>query len=224
MSSFCPDGYVTTPEAIYEAALSWHAERLAALEGSAAAVSSTGNRGVEALSWAISTQHRISQEVQQLYAEIVPKIVNRLRNLLYEGKLTAYYFGGLFSTGRNAVPSEYWATVEADGVLEAGSYFPFGRPSHSFEQRLSYPLFLLKAELNEVLSEQQPTTPLPRARIPELVAALRELDHLPNRTTQFRTVRDLPQFQGYRITDRVMREAAQQATRPLGRRQNQLSD
>jgi hypothetical protein len=149
------------------------------------------------------------------------------RNLLYEGKLTAYYFGGLFSSGRNAVPSEFWATEEANGVLESGSYFPFGRPSRSFEQRSSYPLFLLKSELDEVLSEQQPTakkSPLPKAKIPELVAALRELDYLPNRPTQFKAVRDLPKFQSYRITDTVMREAAEQAPRPVGRRKNQQSD
>lgn len=209
---------MTTPEAIYEASLSWHAERLASLEVSAAPVSSTEHHGVEALSWAISTLHRISQEIHQVYAEIVPKIVNRLRNFLYESTLTGYYFGGLFSSGRNAVPSEFWATLDADGVLESGSYFPFGRPSRSFEQR---------PRLAEVLSERQPAakkSPLPMAKIPELVAALRELDHLPNRTTQFNAVRDLQKFQSYHITDTVMREAAEQAPRPVGRRKNRQSD
>jgi hypothetical protein len=109
---------VTTPEAIYEASLSWHAERLASLEVSAAPVSSTEHHGVEALSWAISTLHRISQEIHQVYAEIVPKIVNRLRNFLYESTLTGYYFGGLFPAvetrfhlnfGRRWTPTASWS-------------------------------------------------------------------------------------------------------------------
>jgi hypothetical protein len=224
VSSFCPDGYVATSDAILKAISTWHAEQIAALE-TPTVTDSPG--GVDAQGTPPSQPPIISSEMQQVMADMVMKTTHRLRNLLYEGRLSAYYFGGLFSSGRSSVPSEFWATEEANGVLESGSYFPFGRPSRSFEQRPSYPLFLLKAELDEVLSEQQPTakkSPLPKAKMPELVAALRELDHLPNRPTQFKAVRDLPKFQSYHLTDELFRKAAKKVPRRPGRRRNQKLD
>jgi hypothetical protein len=151
--------------------------------------------------------------------------VHRLRNLLYEGKLTAYYFGGLLSSGRNAVPSQFWAEAEADGVLESGSYFPRGRPTRYYDPRPSYPLLLLHAKLDAVLNVlPTPKTPLPKMKIPELVAGLREFDDIPDRAAQYKAVRDSPKFRSHRITDKVMREAAKQAPRKPGRRRNQKPD
>jgi hypothetical protein len=226
VSSFHPNGYVTTPEAILEAAVHWYAERLAALEASAAAGLSTELRGVEALSRAISRHDRISQEIQQVYSEIVPQIVNRLRNILHTDKLLkVYYFGGLFSNGRHAIDSDFWATAAADGVLESGKFFPFGMPTHLFESRLSYQLFLLRAELVALFAEQPVAKKsFPKAKMPEIVAALREFDDLPNRAAQHAAIRGLPQFRSFRITDEVLRDAARQAPRPRGRRRNQPSD
>ena len=118
--------------------------------------------------------------MQKVYAEIVPKIVNRLRNILHDKQLTAYYFGGLFSEGRSAVNHNFWATAEAEGVLESGMFFPFGKPARSFESRPSYQLFLLRAELDALFTEPSATKmPFPRTRKPEIVAALREFDNLP---------------------------------------------
>ena len=209
MSSFRPDGYVSTREAMFEAGVHWHAEQFAALEAFAAADSST--EGVEAQSHASSRHHRISPEMQQMYATIVPKIVNRLRNILHDKQLTAYYFGGLFSNGPSAVDHDFCATAEAEGVLESGMFFPFGKPTHSFESRPSYQLFVLRAELDALFSEP-PTTknPFPMAKLPEIVAALREFDNLPNRAAQHAAIRDLPQFRRYRITDKVLRAADKQ--------------
>ena len=228
MSSFCPDGYVATPEAILKAISTWHAEQIAALETPTVTDSPTNQasyRGIEALAQALSHLPSISWEMQQVMADMVMKTTHRLRNLLYEGRLTAYYFGGLFSSGRSSVPSEFWATVEANGVLESGSYFPFGPPTRSFEPRPSYSLRLLEAELDAVLN-QQPTAkePFPKAKMSELVAALREFDHLPNRPAQYKAVRELPQFQSYHLTDELFRKAAKKVPRRPGRRRNQKLD
>ncbi len=88
---------------------------------------------------------------------------------------TGYYFE---NDGRHTVSREFWATAEADGGLESGFYWPFGRPSRIYEQRPNYPLFLLQLELDTLLNaEPAKTRPLPRSKIPELVAALRGNSH-----------------------------------------------
>jgi hypothetical protein len=151
-------------------------------------------------------------------ADIVIQAVDRLRDLLHQGdQLKAYYFSDLFQ-GRQAVTREFWATPKADGVLESGNYFPFGRPSTWHERRPVYPLCLLQAELDELLSEPQAAKrPFPEAKKPELVAALRKLNDLPNRRAQRKAVCDLPEFRQYHITDAVFREAASKAPRRPGR-------
>jgi hypothetical protein len=163
--------------------------------------------------------------MQQVYAEIVPKIVNRLRNILHDKQLTAYYFGGLFSNGRSAVDHHFWATAEAGGVLESGMFFPFGGPTRSFGSRPSYQLFLLRAELDALFAEPPAAKkPFPMAKLQEIVAALHEVNNLPNRAAQHAAICDLPQFRRFRITDKVFRRAAKQAPRPRGRRRNQQHD
>jgi hypothetical protein len=121
----------------------------------------------------------------------VTQTVHRLRNHLHQGKLLkAYYFGGLFrpSEGRQTLPPEFWATSGADGVLESGSYLPLGRPSKWYDPPLpNFSLFFLKADLDALLSEQQnPKKPFPEAKLPALVAALRNLSDLsdPSSATQ----------------------------------------
>jgi hypothetical protein len=223
---FCPDGYVTMQEAIWETALCWHAQQLTALEASVAEGASVERSGVEALSGAISTRQRTSWQIQQVFAEIVPDVVDWLRNILHKDRvLTVYYFGKVFSNGRKAINPDFWTTADADGVLETGMFFPFGRPIRSFETRLSFQVLLLWAELEALLTEPPADKkPFPSTKTSEIVAALRELDDLPNRAAQGAAVRDLPQFRGFRITDRILRDAARQAPRPLGRCRNQQSD
>ena len=96
-------------------------------------------------------------------------------------------------------------------------FFPFGKPTRSFESRPSYQLFLLRAELDALFTEAPAArVPFPKARKPEIVAALREFDNLPNRADQFAAICDLPQFRRFHITDEVLRDAAEQAPRPVG--------
>jgi hypothetical protein len=228
VSSFCPDGYLPSQTAIAEAGEYWFSDRLAEIETAAAARAAKRDEpktGLDALAWALS-QPPIPEAAREIYTDIWQPTEDRLRRLLHQGeRLTAYYFGGLFSQGRNAIPPEFWATAAADGVLTLGHYFPFGKPNRSYERRLSCPIFFLKAELAALLSEEQGAKrQLPESKKPELVAALIDLNHLPSRTEQFKALRDMPQFRDYRITDAVLREATKKAPLPLGRRRKQQSD
>jgi hypothetical protein len=104
-------------------------------------------------------------------------------------------------------------------VVESGDYWPFGRPKHWHDQGLCHPLFVKQSELDAVLNEQPAERPrLPRAKIPDLATALGMLDHLPNRKKQREAVRKLPEFERYRLTDDVFREAEKKAPRKAGRK------
>ena len=220
MNGFCPDGYMPTREAIVRAAEYWFPERIAALERAAAPQSETKpDNSSEAVARALSQPPGIPDALRHEFQDIVNQTVHRLRNLLHQGKLTAYYFGGLFGDGRHAVSSGFWATTAADGVMESGIYWPFGKPPRSFEPRPNYSLFLLQSELDALLSEQPAKKrPLPKAKIPELVAALRKLDDLPNRAAQLQALRNMPEFREFKITDALFREVARQAPRDAGRK------
>jgi hypothetical protein len=151
MSGFCPDGYVSVPAAIARAMQYWFADRLAAVETAVpdSPVKGEPNSTVDALALALS-QPSIPDALRHKLADVVTQAVDQLRRHLHHGKATAYYFG---DDGRQAVKPDFWATPTADGILESGSYFPFGRPSRWYEQRPNYPLFLLQKELNALLSE-----------------------------------------------------------------------
>jgi hypothetical protein len=209
VSGFCPDGYVPTPEAIVRGMRYWYAERVDAVETAAAGIgeapASTPLSGTALLARALSQPSILDASRHEL-TNIVTQTVHRLRNLLHEGKLKAYYFGDGRLDGRQAVKPDFWATPEADLVLESGSYLPFGRPNRWNERRPSYPFFLPQVELDAQLSEQQTAkTPFPEAKKPALLAAIRRCDNLP-REEQRRQVRDLPEFRQYRITDKAFIE------------------
>ncbi len=223
MSSFCPDGYVPAQDAIIRAARYWFPDRWAEIETLAARNSAimdeTEKGGVAELARALS-QRPIPDSLRHEYAEIFIQTVHRLRNHLHLGELKAYYFGGLFrpAQGRQTLAPEFWATSDADGVLESGMYFPFGRPMWHEPPRRNLWILFLEAELDVLLSEQQhPKKPFPEAKQPELVAALRNLVDLPTRAAQRQALCELPEFRPYRITDDVFRKAAKQAPRPPGR-------
>ena len=95
--------------------------------------------------------------------------------------------------------------------MEFGTDWPFGKPTHWYESRPNYSLFLLQSELDALLSEQPAKKrPLPAAKMPELVAALRQLDDLPNRAAQLQALCNMPEFREFKITDALFREAARQ--------------
>ena len=89
MIDFCPDGYLATAKAMAVAAQRWFPERFAALEKTAtsAELESPIEKAVR-----IFSQPPIPDDWRQAFEEIKNETVNRLRNLLHEGKLHGYYF------------------------------------------------------------------------------------------------------------------------------------
>ncbi len=174
MTDFCPDGYVPASEAIAIALAHWFPEQIAAATPEP---QTKPKNDLEAAVRAFSQPHGPDASWHAI-EEITRETVHRLRNLLHQGTLKACYFA---NDGRHSVLPEFWATAEADGAMESGIYWPFGKPNRLYEQRLSYSIFLEKSELDALLSDQQAKRPLPLARKSELVGTLQELDHLSRR-------------------------------------------
>jgi hypothetical protein len=220
MNGFCPEGYVPIQKAIVSAAEYWFAQELAAIMAAATdrlAPKNERESGIQRLALSLS-RLSISDDVRLEAADIMIRTANKLRHFLHEGRLLkACYFGdGLFA-GRHDIASEFWATTDADHVLESGTFFPLGEPSSLRERRLNYLVFLLQAELDALLSEpKKPKTRLPDSKKPALAAALGRLDKLPNRPAQFEALRELPEFERYNLTDKILREAARKAPRAPG--------
>jgi hypothetical protein len=181
--TFCPDGYVLAQEAIQRAGLCWFPEEISALEAAAANELALSNRPdadvkaltlVEQLARALAPVPSMSDGLRQQFLHLVTQTDHRLRNFLHQSAITAVYFGGPFGPGRHAVAPEFWATTEADGVLLSGSYWPFGKPRASFDQRPSYPLFVLESELAALLSDEP--KPPPNPDVPDVLGGGRPQD------------------------------------------------
>jgi len=218
---FGPDGYLATVKAIAAAARRWFADRFATLEN--AAVSQQGRELESPIEKAVRifSQPPIPDDLRKAFEEIKNETVHRLRNLLHQGKLHGYYFD---NDRRHTISREFWATAEADGVLELGVYWPFGRPSRVYEQWPNYALFLVQSEFDTLLSaEPTEKRSLPRSKISDLVAALRELGGLPNRQAQYQALSELPQFREFKITRADFRAAARHLPRTGGRKSRQES-
>ena len=213
LRDFCPDGYLPSQDAILRAAGYWFPEQFAVLEGAAESQSEAKpDDSIDAAARAFS-----QPQFPDALKEIVIQAVRQLRNRLHQGKLHGYYFG---HEGRLSVPRDFWGTAEADGALELGIYWPFGRPTRFYESRPNYSLLLLQSELDALLSESHAKKKsFPRAKMPGLVAAMRGLDDLPSREKQREALRKLPEFEQYHLTDDVFREAEKQVPRKPGRKQ-----
>jgi hypothetical protein len=109
--------------------------------------------------------------------------------------------------------------------MESGTYWPFGEPTRWYESRPNYLLFLLQSELDALLSERPAKKrQLPNAKMPNLVAALRRLDDLPNRPAQFEALCNMPEFREFTITEALFRKAAKEAgPRRAGRKSRRQS-
>jgi hypothetical protein len=223
VSDFFPEGYVPAPEAMLRAAEYWFPEQWTALWEAQLATKPDNN--VDAAVRAF-LQSQITAAWQDdiwryKFEDIWSQTAHRLRNLLHQATIKAYYFD---NSGRQVVERNFWPTHAADGVLETGIYWPFGKPTRLYESRPNYSVFLLESELDALLSElPAKKRPLPRAKMPEVVAALRKLDHLPNRTAQLQALCDMPEFREFKITDALFREAARQAPRDPGRKSRRQS-
>jgi hypothetical protein len=120
VNGFCPDGYVPAQEAIAKAAEYWFPERLAALEKAfdaleraAAPQSETKqlkpDNSLDTLARAFS-QWQIPAAWQddmwrQEFEDIWSQTARRLRNVLHQGTLKAYYFR---DDGCHDVSRKFW--------------------------------------------------------------------------------------------------------------------
>jgi hypothetical protein len=196
MISFCPDGYVPAPDAVFAAAMFWFPEKVAALETAETEHSFEIER----------SSYPLPEKLRRAFEEIACHAVPRLRNLLHQGKLKAYYFT---DEGCRSIPEAFWATTQADGVIESGTYWPFGTPIHWYDQVRKHPIFVKQSELDELLvNEPTENRSFPMGGKPDLAAAYRrpEIARLARRD-QREAIKQLEQFKPYHITDRLFREA-----------------
>ena len=212
MNRFCPDGYVSTQEAIVRAAAYWFPARFAALDNRSAALESAAaphpksDSSLDAAVRAFS--HRPIPAAWQddtwrhEFGDVCSQTAHRLRNFLHRGTLKAYYFR---DDGCHHLSREFWATAQANGVIESGICWPFGAPTNRrYERRPNYSLFMKESDSDLLLTEQPDRKrPLPESKFPDLVAAMRSHNDSPNRKEQREVVRKLPEFERYHITDAV---------------------
>ena len=221
MTDFCPDGYVPAPEAMFRAAGYWFPKQWTALWQAAEPQSATKpDNNFDAVVRAFS-QSPIPAAWQDdawrhEFVGIWSQTAHRFRNFLHQDTIKGYYFD---NNGRHAVPRDFWPTPGADGVLETGIHWPYGRPNAWHEQRPSYQLFLMQSELEALLSDQPANErPFPESKMPELVAAMSNLDERLNRQKQREALRKSPEFERYHLTDDVFRKAEKQMPRKPGRK------
>jgi hypothetical protein len=221
VNTFCPDGYAPIQEAVLRAAGYWFPDKLAALERAAAPQSETKQTKTEdALARALSESQFPPpwQDAtwRRAFEDVWIHAADRLRNFLHQDTLRAYYFT---DDGCHHLSGEFWATTQADGVLESGIYWPLGAPARSYERRPNYPLFVKQLDLDRILSDQPAKKlPLPESKLPELVAAMRAHNDKPNRKEQREAVRKLPEFERYHLSDALFRKAEKQVPRDAGRK------
>jgi hypothetical protein len=214
MADFCPDGYLPIQEAVAEAAETWFRDKFTAIETATSPRQQTDSNDPIDVAVRVFSQPQFPDQLQREFKEIAFQTYQRLRNFLHQGTIKAYYFD---SGGCHSSPTDFWTTSHADGVLESGTYWPFGPPTRLYEQRPSFALFVKASELDALLSEESHKKPFPRALLPKLTAAHRSLNHL-TRERQREALRDLPEFRAYHITDKVLREVEKDSPREAGRR------
>ena len=100
MTIFCPDGHVPVPNAVLAAAKSW---------------------------FPLQIDLPLQPQVRDALYNALNEAAHRLRNLLHQGELEAYYFG---RDGRHSISRDFWATTDADEVMESAIWH-FGEPTAS---------------------------------------------------------------------------------------------
>ena len=204
MSGFCPDGYVSIPNAVLMVAKFWFPPQIASPER--VTESQSEPKPDNSIHNAVSGL--LQPQVLDALHNALNETAHRLRNFLHQGKLKAYFFE---NDGHNSVSRGFWATTDADGVMESGIWH-FGEPSRGHGQR---PLLLKEWELDALLTAKK--RPLPASKVRELVEAMRKLEDL-TRVKQRATLCQSPEFKQYHITDDQFREAEKQVPARRGRK------
>lgn len=217
MTIFCPDGYMPTRQALVRAAQHFFPEQIAEIETATSAGSETKPTNfADAVAQAF-LRSQVLNTLRREFRDIVNQTEHRLRDFLHQGKLNAYYFD---ADGCHSVPRALWATAHANGALLSGTFYSVppalrktAHPDGASDPFWGFgPLFLMQSELDKLLTKQPvEKRPFPEAKMKQLVAALRTLDHLQNRATQLEALRNTPEFRDYTITHARFREATKQA-------------
>jgi hypothetical protein len=206
-SSFCPEGYVSTPQAILRAAQFWFPEQCGAAVRAAGSTAAGTNGTIDAILEAFtrSPWPQFADAFEHTVGELVGMTVQRLRKVLHEGTIDAVYFT---RDGPQRVDEKFWATTEADDILERGTFWPFGKP-YRWQEAPNYQLYIKQSQLDALLSEERAGRNFPMLKKPELAAAYRDptVASLPTRKAQREAITKLEQFKSYEITHRLFREA-----------------
>jgi hypothetical protein len=125
MSEFIPAGYVPSETALLRAVEMWFEPELADLQRKYEASSHSSVSDDPLRNW-FARQSEQSAFLKTHGEPLLIKARDRFRQFLFEKKLTAYYFS--VRHGRQAIEHRFWAAPEADGVIETGQYYPFGKP------------------------------------------------------------------------------------------------
>ena len=161
------------------------------------------------------------------YMRLVSDVVERLRVLLRDGQLRSFLFNRQLSNLFQEVPSEYWVKPESADRL-ARLFFEAFEIQSSLSQPVPGDLIYFSVgDLTELLEPGSANERLVFCKIPlneskkkDLADSLRSIkEQCPklSRPDQFKLVRELPEFQHIRITDRDLRKAARKAPIPPGR-------
>lgn len=120
MTSFIPNGFLPMSEAIMlvgQKHFEKELETLERLQQPQASPRPDDSSSQDPVRFAL--MHRRRPELDKALSDIVKRSVNVLRGLLHRAELTATYFD---AWGQQDVPSAFWATADADGVIERGVY------------------------------------------------------------------------------------------------------
>ncbi len=206
-SSFCPEGYVLTAQAILRAAQFWFPEQCGAAVRAAGSTAAGTNGTIDAILEAFTRAPwpQFPYAFEHTVRELVGMTVQQLRNSLHQGTIDAVYFT---PDGPQRVDEKFWATTEADGILEQGTYWPFGKPKR-WHEAPNYPLCIKQSQLDALLSEERAGRKFPMQKKSELAAAYRDttVASLRTRKAQREAIKKLEQFKPYKITHRLFREA-----------------
>ncbi|WP_156648542.1 hypothetical protein [Methylobacterium sp. Leaf108] len=147
---FTPPGFVWSPEAVFQAAMTWFRSELDGCNTDDLPYPEiTGDALADAIQSSGIRQQRLhaAQEQAMRYAHEAAK---RLRGALYQGQLEAVYSDGKLKKLVRIEPG-FWLTTDADGCLESGWYEPWG-PSARRGQAYIEPLFVTAHKLGDFLN------------------------------------------------------------------------
>jgi hypothetical protein len=216
MSDFPRRGVIRAGQGMLRAGKVWHSKVFSMIEGEPFAALSGHGPLPEAGSRTFAA-----------YTMLVSMVAERLRVFLQNGDLRSFFFNRQFGNVFQEVPAAYWASPESVAMMQRVFFEAFETQSSLLQPVPRDSIYFSVSDLTEIL---QPgfakkksvvdKVPLPRAKQPKLVDALRsivEQNEGIRREKQFKLLEELPEFRGYWITDSDFRAAAKSVPVKRGR-------